>query len=107
MDDGDWLPGLDLLALSAIRKLDDRAYGLSIRGQLEASTGRPIARTDAYRVLDRLVGHGLAESRLGSPVSRRGGHARRYFHVTPAGLEVLEVCESALRGLAGVEGTSR
>ena len=91
MDDVDWLPGLELLALLAIRKLDDRAYGLSIRGELEARSGCAIARTDAYGVVDRLVGHGCAKSRLGCPVSRRGGHARRYFHVTPAGLEVLEV----------------
>lgn len=106
MGDGDWLPGLELLALLAIRKLDDGAYGLSVRGELEASTGCAITRTDAYRVLDRLVGHGFAESRLGSPVSDRGGHARRYFHVTPAGLEVLEVCEGALQRLSGVGGIS-
>jgi len=94
------LPGLDLLALLAIRKLDEGAYGLSIRAELEARTGHAIGRSDAYAVLDELVERGLAGSRLGSPARRRGGHARRYFYVTSVGREILEMCDGALRGLS-------
>lgn len=107
MDEGGWLPGLDLLALLAIRKLEGRAaYGLSVRAELECQSGLCIRHSDAYLALDRLVEKGLVVSRLGAPTPTRGGHARRYFAMTPAGLEVLDVCARALGGLSAMEETS-
>ena len=88
------------MALLAIRRLGDRAYGLAIRAELEHQTGLCIGRTHAYLALDTLVKEGLAVARLGSPTGKRGGYARRYFHVTPVGLETLDVCVDALRRLS-------
>ena len=101
------MPGLDLMALLAIRRLGGHAaFGLAIRAELETHTGRGIRRSDAYVALDRLVEKGLVTSILGSPAVGRGGHARRYFHVTPAGSEILETCTRALASLSAREESS-
>jgi DNA-binding PadR family transcriptional regulator len=44
-------------------------------------------------------------SRLGEPLAIRGGRARRYFSVTPAGLDALRDARQAVSNLSrGLEG---
>ena len=65
----------------------DEAYGMSVRRELEARTGRDVAIGAVYATLDRLEAKGLIAS--GRPRVGVGGASRRVFEVTPAGSRAL------------------
>ena len=68
-------------------------------GQIEAQTGRKVARGALYTALDRLETKGCLRSRVGEPLPERGGRARRFFTVTPAALRALKASRLALMRL--------
>lgn len=95
---------LEQSILLAVMRLGDGAYGLSIREELEQRAGRNLSHGAAYATLDRLVGKGYLESRLGDSTPSRGGKRKRYFSVTAAGVEALRVSREALISLwSGLE----
>lgn len=90
--------------LLAILRLEDGAYGVAIRQELKACTGRKVSHGAAYVTLDRLQAKGLLESQLGESAPQRGGRRKRYFRVTPAGIEALRASRKALMTLwSGLE----
>ena len=90
--------------LLAILRLGEEAYGLAIRQELEACTDRQVTHGAAYVTLDRLEAKGLLESRLGDSAPGRGGRRKRYFQLSPAGLEALRSSRKALMRLwSGLE----
>ena len=52
-----------------------------------------------YAALDRLEGQKLVESRLGEATAQRGGRAKKYFSLTPAGLGSVRDTRKALTAL--------
>jgi len=104
MSNAKFLGEFEQMVLLAVLRLDDDAYGLSIRKELEARTGRRVSHGASYVTLDRMEAKGLVESRLGEPVQGRGGRAKRYFRVTPDGVQALRASRAALQSLwSGVE----
>ena len=87
------------IVLLAILRLEDTAYGVTIRGELAERAGREVAPGALYTTLDRLEDKGLVESRLGDPTAERGGRARRYYSVTTNGLRAIAAAQRALRSL--------
>jgi len=91
------------VVLLAILRLDDDAYGVTIRSEIAACTGREPAPGALYTTLDRMEEKGLVESRMGEATPQRGGRAKRYFCVTPEGRGALvraqQAFQSLLRGL--------
>jgi DNA-binding PadR family transcriptional regulator len=79
----------ELLVLAALVQLGDEAYGVSVRQEIEDRTGRSTSVGAVYTTLSRLGERGFVESRLGQPTPQRGGRAKRYFTVTPAGRAAL------------------
>ena len=75
------------IVLLAILRLGEEAYGVSIRAEIAACTGRETAPGALYTTLDRLEDKGLVRSRLGDPTPERGGRAKRSFTLTGAGME--------------------
>ena len=75
--------------LLAITHLDDRAYGVAIRQEIETRTGRDIAIGALYTSLARLERKGYVRSTMSSPTPQRGGRAKRYFNLTRAGAAAL------------------
>jgi DNA-binding PadR family transcriptional regulator len=67
--------------------------------QIEAQTGRKIARGALYTALERLEAKGCLRSRKGEPLRERGGRARRYFTVTPAAVRALRESRQSLMRL--------
>ena len=53
--------------LLAILRLDEQAYGVSIRAEITKRTGREVAPGALYTTLDRLEEKSLLLSRLGDP----------------------------------------
>jgi DNA-binding PadR family transcriptional regulator len=76
---------LELTILLAVARLGDDAYGLAIRRDLAARTGREHAVGAIYTTLARLEEKGLVASRMTDPQPVRGGRARRAFRLTSGG----------------------
>jgi DNA-binding PadR family transcriptional regulator len=92
------------VVLLAILRLEQNAYGVSIRSEIAVCTGREISPGALYTTLDRLEERSLVTSRFGDPTPQRGGRAKRYFKVTAAGLKAVARAQQAYRRLLrGVE----
>ena len=92
------------IVLLAIVRLHADAYGSTIREEIETRTGRSIAIGALYTALERLERKGYVRSTLSDPTPQRGGRAKRYFHLRPAGAAALRRSREALASMwAGVE----
>lgn len=92
-----------ILLLAALR-LGDDAYGTSIRREIATRAGRQVSIGAAYATLDRLVEKGLLRERDVAGTDERGGRTRRFFTVTPAGIQALEEARTLqLRMWAGIQ----
>ncbi len=99
-----FLGEFEQMVLLSIVQLNDDAYGVKVREEIEARTGRDIARGALYTTLDRLEVKGLVTSASGDASAERGGRPRRYFTVAPSGMEALRASRKALLNLwTGIE----
>jgi len=87
------LGALELTTLLAVARLTDKAYGLAIRRDLAARTGRDYSVGALYTTLQRLEDKGLLTSRHSYPLPVRGGRSRRHFTLTGAGVRALREAE--------------
>jgi len=96
----DHLGRFEHLLLLAVIRLGDDAYGMTIRRELAEHTGREISVGAIYTALSRLEDRGYVQSKLGEPTPERGGKAKRYYRVLPAGKKAVVKAQSVLLGLA-------
>ena len=75
--------------LLAIVHLGERAYGVTIRQEIEARTGRDVAVGALYTSLSRLEKKGYVRSEMSDPTPQRGGRSKRHFTLRPAGAAAL------------------
>ena len=87
------------VVLLAILRLDDNAYGVSIRSEIASCTGREPAPGALYTTLDRMQEKGIVRSWLGDATPQRGGRPKRYFALTKAGRAALVGAQRAYRSL--------
>ena len=105
-------PGeLEQMVLLAILQLGDEAFALPVVRQLERRAHRRVSRGALYKTLERLEQKGLVTWTVEATSPDRGGHPRRRFRVTPAGVAALRNSRRALfrlwQGLDGVLGSPR
>jgi DNA-binding PadR family transcriptional regulator len=96
MSRSDALGEFEQMVLLAIVRLGRKAYGTTIRREIEERTGRSIAIGALYTALDRLERKGYVSSALSDPTPQRGGRSRRYFRLRPSGTAALERSREAL-----------
>jgi len=84
------------LVLLALARLGEEAYGVTIRREIEARTGRAVSTAAVYAALDRLERAGLVRPWLSDPLPERGGRARRHFQLRSRGAEVLRAERAAI-----------
>lgn len=84
------------MVLLALLRLDNDAYGMEVREEIERRTGREVSYGAVYTALDRLERKGFVTFRLGEATPERGGRARKYFRVLAAGREALRETQQAL-----------
>ena len=77
------------LLLLAVVRLGDDTYGVPIRAEIEARTGRAVSPGAIYTALDRLERRGLVRSALGEPNACRGGKRKRLYRLTASGAQTI------------------
>ena len=77
------------IVLLALLRLGNEAYGMQLREEIEARTGREVSIGAIYRTLDRLHGKGFVSHRMGDPTPARGGRAKKFFRVEKRAIESL------------------
>lgn len=90
---------LEVLALAALLRLGEDAYGIAIKDDIAARTGRDVSIGSLYKALQRLEDRGLVDAWIGEPTSVRGGRAKKHFRVLPAGREALEASLRSLQSM--------
>lgn len=80
---------LELATLLAVARLGEDAYGLAVRKDLAARTGRDHSIGAIYTTLQRLEDKGMLTSRASVPLPVRGGRSRRHFSLTGVGADTL------------------
>lgn len=82
--------------LLAVWRLNDNAYGSTVRDELERRTRRDVSQGAVYTTLVRLEKKGLLRSRMADPTPVRGGKAKRYFLITVAGRAGVEAARAVM-----------
>src|SRR5215207_1329684 len=95
----DYLTDFELMILLAILRVGDEAYGVPIAREIHETGRRTVMIGAVYAALDRLEDNGLVASAIGDPTPERGGRAKRFFHLTPAGLTAVRQTQRALTNL--------
>ena len=93
------LTDFELMILLATLRVGDQAYGVLIGREIERTGGRRVLLGEVDAALDRLERNGLVASSIGDPTPERGGRAKRFFEVTPAGLRAVKGTQRALVAL--------
>ena len=96
MSKGDYLGEFEHLLMLAILRLEDNAYGMALRRELEARTGREVSIGAVYATLERLEAKGLVQSHDEEPPAEQGGRAKRVYAVSEQGGEALGHTHQAL-----------
>ncbi len=100
MSDRDYLGEFEHIVVLALLRLGDRAYGVTVRQEIEARTGREVSIGAVYATLDRLEAKGYVESRVGDPTPQRGGRCKRFFRVTATGVSAANRTHCAFQSMA-------
>lgn len=77
------------LVLLALVSLGEDAYGVPVRDEIEARSGRAVSVAAVYATLARLEERGYAASWRTDPLPERGGRARKHYSLTSRGAEAL------------------
>jgi DNA-binding PadR family transcriptional regulator len=100
MSDRDYLSEFEHIVVLALLQLEDRAYGVTVRQEIESRTDRDVSIGAIYATLNRLEAKGHVQSRTGDPTPERGGRSKRLFRLTPKGLAALSRTQRALHKMA-------
>jgi len=95
----DFLGEFEHLVLLALLRLSDRAYGVTVRQEIESRTNREVSIGAIYATLDRLQAKGYVKSHLGDPTPERGGRSKRFFRVTSKGVAAVNRSHRALQSM--------
>jgi PadR family transcriptional regulator PadR len=97
MPRGDLLGSLEQIVLLALMRLESDAYGMTVRREIEARTGRNISIGAVYVTLARLEAKVYVSSSVGEPTAERGGRAKRFFRIEADGERALRASQEAVR----------
>jgi PadR family transcriptional regulator, regulatory protein PadR len=93
----DYLGEFEHIIVLALLRLEDRAYGVTVRQEIEFRIKREVSIGAVYATLDRLESKGYVKSRRGDPTPERGGRSKRFFRVTAKGVTAVNRTQRALQ----------
>ena len=76
--------------LMVILRLEENAYGVTIREEASKIKGRNISYGTAYSYLDQLTRKGYVTKKTGKPTAERGGRRKIFYKLTPTGIQALK-----------------
>jgi DNA-binding PadR family transcriptional regulator len=91
---------LEYIVLLALVRLGPNGYGMTVRREIEARTGRNVSIGAIYSTLERLEAKGYVSSFVGEPTAERGGRAKRFFEIEAAGQRALRSSQEAIRKMS-------
>jgi PadR family transcriptional regulator PadR len=95
----EYLGEFEHLVILALLRLEDRAYGVTVRQEIEIRTQREVSIGAVYATLDRLETKGYVRSHRGDPTPERGGRSKRFFRVTGKGVAAVSRTHRELRSM--------
>lgn len=78
------------IVMLTIGVLNDKAYGLAIKKEIEERLNRSVSMGALHTALYRLEDKGFLTSELGEATKMRGGKPKRFFKVTVDGQKNLQ-----------------
>ena len=87
---GIYLGELEELILLTVGVLYGKAYGVTIKDEIEIQVGRKLNISAVHAVLKRLEEKGFISSSMGGATTERGGRRKRLFNLTSMGKKALE-----------------
>ena len=75
--------------LLTILKLENEAYGVNIREQIQKDSGDLWSFASIYSPLDKLYRKGFVQKDKGTPLPERGGKSKYYYRLTRDGKQAL------------------
>ena len=86
---GTYLGEFEEVVLLTIGILQDEAFGVAIKLEIEKRTGRTPSIGALHSSLNRLEKKGFIDSREGGATKVRGGRRKRFYTITAAGKQAL------------------
>ena len=80
-----YLGEFEELVLLTVAALDENAYGVAIKEDIEKRTDRDLSIGALHSTITRLEEKGFLKSWLGEPTQERGGRRKRNFELTQQG----------------------
>jgi PadR family transcriptional regulator PadR len=99
MSDRGYLGEFEHIIVLALLRLENRAYGVTVRQEIEFRTHREVSLGAVYATLDRLETKGYVTSHRGDPTPERGGRSKRFFRVTANGMAAVNRTHRALQSM--------
>ncbi len=78
------------LLLLSVWKLQDDAYGLSIRRHMSTLLDKRVSVGAVYIPLERLAKQGYLHTRESEPTDKRGGRRKKFYRLTGKGVAALQ-----------------
>lgn len=86
---GTYLGEFEEIVLLTVGALQEEAYGVSIKTEIETRTNRTPSIGALHSALSRLEDKGFIESFEGGATKSRGGRRKRFYRITAAGKQTL------------------
>jgi PadR family transcriptional regulator PadR len=80
----------ELIFMLAIWRLEENAYGVTIRKQIAQVTGKVYTYGTLYSALNQLFKKGYVIKRAGPPKPERGGRSKIFYRLSPEGIRALK-----------------
>lgn len=100
MGKGTFLGEFEQMVLLAIVRLEDNAYGMTIRQDIESRTDRSVTIGAIYAALERLSTKRYLKSSVSGPEPIRGGRTKRTYRLTASGETALAHSRSMMAKMA-------
>ncbi len=91
---GTHLGEFEELVLLAVAALNDNAYAVVVKSEIEEKADRKVNISAIHTALYRLEEKGFLESSVGGATKTRGGKSKRFFKVTAYGFKSLREAQS-------------
>ena len=95
----DYLGEFEHIVLLALLRLEEQAYGVTVRQEIQSRIRREVSIGAVYATLNRLETKGYLKSFQGDPTPERGGRSKRFFRITAKGRTAVNRTQRALQSM--------